>query len=139
MIQEIQLQGIIRAVLDGYILDRRGIHGLGHWARVIENGLRLAEKTGADERIVRLFAVFHDSRRENEGIDTGQGRRGTEFAAGLRNSLIELADPDFEHLSFACAHHTGTDFHPDPTIQTCWNADRLALDVFVARLVLGEQ
>ena len=127
MIQEIQLQGIIRAVLGGYVLAPRGIHGLGHWARVLECGLRLADKTGADVRIVRLFAVLHDSRRENEGTDAGHGRRGAEFAASLRNSLFVLDDPDFERLIFACDHHTDTDFHPDPTIQTCWDADRLDL------------
>ena len=124
---EPDLKKIVRAVLDGYRLQRRGLHGLGHWARVLENGLRLAEKTGADARIVRLFAVLHDSRRENDATDDGHGRRGAEFAASLRPTLLELADPDFEILQFACAHHTDTDFNPDLTIQTCWDADRLDL------------
>ena len=126
-IQEFTIESIIRAILAGYTLDRRGIHGLSHWARVLENGLRLAETTGADARIVRLFAVFHDSRRENEGTDPGHGRRGAEFAASVRNSLLDLNDADSETLRIACALHTDERFHSDPTVQTCWDADRLDL------------
>ena len=44
-------------------LDWQGIHGSPHWARVRENGLRLAARTGADERVVELFAFLHDSCR----------------------------------------------------------------------------
>ena len=121
------MDDLIRAILAEYALDPRGIHGLSHWARVLENGLRLAEATGADIRIVRLFAIFHDSRRENEGTDPGHGRRGAEFAVAVRNPLIDLDDADFETLRIACALHTDERFHPDPTVQTCWDADRLDL------------
>ncbi len=58
---------LVRAVLDGYALAPWGTHGLSHWARVWENGLRLAEATGADPTIVRLFAIYHDSCRLNDG------------------------------------------------------------------------
>ncbi len=36
---------ILRAVLDEYVLPWDGDHGIAHWARVLENGLRLAEET----------------------------------------------------------------------------------------------
>ena len=42
-------------------------HGSNHWARVEANGLILAQKTGADLVVVRLFGLFHDSRRETDG------------------------------------------------------------------------
>ncbi|MCX6560779.1 MAG: hypothetical protein NTZ26_09745 [Candidatus Aminicenantes bacterium] len=118
---------LVRAVLDGYTLPPWGAHGLSHWARVWEIGLRLAETTGADPTIVRLFAIFHDSKRLNENQDPRHGARGALFAASLRGPGLDLADQDFVRLSIACEYHTHRKFHPDPTIQTCWDADRLDL------------
>jgi uncharacterized protein len=67
---------IMRVILDGYALPIRDDHGVVHWARVLENGLRVAEATGVDPEVVRLFALFHDSRRINEVRDDGDGLRG---------------------------------------------------------------
>src|SRR3954447_5854186 len=50
---------ILHAVLDEYTLPWDGDHGVAHWARVLENGLRLAEETGANVEVVQLFAVLH--------------------------------------------------------------------------------
>ena len=58
---------LIEAVLTENALPWDGPHGVMHWGRVLENGLRLAEDTGVSRDIVTLFAVFHDSRRFNEG------------------------------------------------------------------------
>jgi len=66
------LPAILRAILPGYPLPHDGTHGLTHWARVLENGLRLCEATGADTEVVTLFAIFHDARRVNEYRDQGQ-------------------------------------------------------------------
>ena len=57
---------IVRTILDEYALPWDGDHGVAHWARVFENGLRLAEVTGANVEVVQLFAVFHDSKRVKE-------------------------------------------------------------------------
>ena len=57
---------VLKTVLEDYALSLNGDHGVGHWARVFENGLRLAEETGAIVEVVSLFAVLHDSRRQNE-------------------------------------------------------------------------
>ena len=118
---------LIRAIRSGYQLPWRGVHGVVHWARVLENGVRLAEVTGAKIEVVRLFAVFHDSRRANEDHDPGHGRLGAAFAAVLRGKLFELSDKDFELLRVACTEHTMGKTHGDVTIQTCWDADRLDL------------
>ncbi len=56
---------LIRSIRQQYRLPWHGIHGVVHWARVLENGLRLASTTGAHLGVVSLFAVFHDSRRES--------------------------------------------------------------------------
>lgn len=103
------------------------IHGLAHWKRVERNGLVLASRTGADAEIVRLFAIFHDSRRLNEGWDKGHGVRGAQFATELRGEFYELTDDRFALLQYACEWHTDAMHHDDPTIGTCWDADRLDL------------
>jgi len=103
------------------------VHGPDHWRRVERNGLLPATRTGADQDVVRLFALFHDSRRQNEGHDPAHGARGAEFAAQLRGIAYPLSDDRFELLRYACHWHTDGEHHDDPTIATCWDADRLDL------------
>lgn len=64
---------VLLAILEDYALPLRGDHGVAHWARVLENGLRLSEKTGANAEVVSLFAILHDSRRINEVTDPEHG------------------------------------------------------------------
>src|SRR3954470_11873077 len=118
---------VLHAVLEEYVLPWDGDHGAAHWARVLENGLRLAGETGADIQVVQLFAVLHDSRRVNEVTDPDHGPRAAEFALSLRGRLFDLPDREFRLLHRACAGHTHERTHPDVTIQTCWDADRLDL------------
>ncbi len=103
------------------------IHGPSHWRRVERNGLWLSSRTAADVTVVRLFALFHDSRRENDGTDDGHGARGAARGAELRGVLFELPDDAFDLLSHACRGHTDELQSTDPTIGTCWDADRLDL------------
>src|SRR5262245_26713220 len=96
---------LVRAILGSYLLPRDGVHGVAHWARVLENGLRLSAVTGAKVAVVELFAVFHDARRENEHTDPGHGRRGAELAGLFRGWLFDLDDGDFALLEVACSDH----------------------------------
>lgn len=123
----IDLKPIVQGILDQYTLPVQGAHGVTHWARVLENGLMLSTETGADVDVVTLFAVFHDSRRVNESWDPNHGQRGADFAAELRGPLFDLPDHAFKLLYRACVGHTHERTHPDPTIQTCWDSDRLDL------------
>jgi uncharacterized protein len=118
---------ILHAILEEYVLPWDGDHGIAHWARVLENGLRLAQETGANVEVVQLFAILHDSQRLNEGFDPKHGPRAAAYALELRRLLFDLPDPDFRLLHRACAGHTHERTHPDITIQTCWDADRLDL------------
>ena len=118
---------ILNSILAGYALPEGGIHGKAHWARVKKTGLRIVKASGGDPEVVRLFALFHDSRRENEKRDPGHGLRGAEFAKSLRGTLVHLDDAQFELLHYACAHHTDGTTSTDPTIGACWDADRLDL------------
>jgi uncharacterized protein len=116
-----------KRVADQFPCGEWSFHGPTHWRRVERNGLLLASRTQANVDVVRLFAVFHDSRRENEGSDDGHGARGAEHARSLRGIAYELDDEQFELLHYACVWHTDGTSHEDATIATCWDADRLDL------------
>jgi uncharacterized protein len=100
---------------------------------VLENGLRLAPLTGADPRVVTLFALFHDARRENDDHDPEHGARGAALARELREAgerygvLHDLPDDSFQLLIAACTLHTSARSHADVTVATCFDADRLDL------------
>lgn len=120
------------AALQDFVYEDRiydsHIHGLEHWRQVEFNGLMLAKKTGADITVVRLFDLFHDSKRESDGYDHTHGGRGAEFAKKCREEkLFEITDEQFEKLFHACTHHTTERHNGDPTIDTCYDADRLDL------------
>lgn len=92
-----------------------------------ENGLHLADSTGANIRVVQLFAVFHDSRRCNESWDPEHGPRGAELAESWREKYFELSDDECGLLFTSCSLHTKAKTHRDITVQTCFDADRLDL------------
>lgn len=108
-------------------LSPHSVHGPDHWRRVERNGLILATRTGAIIPVVRLFALFHDCRRENDDHDPDHGARGAELAASMHGVHFQLSDAHFELLHEACTWHTDGHHHKDPTIATCWDADRLDL------------
>lgn len=112
----------------GFKLDWYGIHGAPHWARVMHHGLSLANTTGADTKVVRLFALLHDSQRRDDGDDDQHGIRAGDFAMGLqREGLLGLSHEHAELLLVACRGHSHGLRDAHPTIQTCWDADRLDL------------
>jgi uncharacterized protein len=121
------LKPILHRILEDYTLRWDGTHGVGHWARVLENGLRLSKETGAKVEVVQLFAIFHDSCRVSEGYDDGHGERGGDLALAMRGEWFDLSDDEFDLLYEACAGHTDGKTEADITIQVCWDADRLDL------------
>lgn len=118
---------LIGAIRSRYALDWRGIHGASHWARVRLNGLKLAAHTGADTRVVELFAFLHDACRVDDGYDRDHGWRAMRFTETLLGTHIFLPDRAFSQLLQACGGHTVSPSHHDITVQTCWDADRLDL------------
>ena len=117
---------IKRLSVDSAMFNSR-LHGIDHWKRVEKNGLTLARSSGADPVIVTCFAYLHDCMRMNEGNDPEHGKRGAEYAKGLRGEIIDLTDGQFEILTVACTWHTAGRETEDMTIATCWDADRLDL------------
>ena len=84
---------LVREILRGYRLPVRGTHGVVHWARVLENGLRVAELNGADTRVVTLFALFHDSRRVKKAAIADMGGAVPSSPAQCATSSISMTSP----------------------------------------------
>ena len=107
---------LIKKLISGFRLNPKGIHGPEHWGRVLEFGLELAEKTGADKEVVMYFAIFHDCARRKDLPDFKHGARGALVARHLRGSLFDLPDDKFMKLIYACEYHSDGIVDSDPTI-----------------------
>ena len=118
---------LLSEIRANFALSLKGIHGEAHWARVRDNGLRLAQETGANVEIVELFAYLHDAKRLSDGWDKAHGRRAADWIHALQGTLLNLAEADLELLAYACAYHSDGHTEADITVQTCWDADRLDL------------
>jgi uncharacterized protein len=121
------MHDIINRILRDTRVNLESIHGFQHWARVERNGLYLCRTSGADVEVVRMFAFLHDCQRHNDSYDPQHGPRAAEYARSLRGTLIRLDDDRFTSLHNACAYHTHgrPEDATNPTIATCWDADRL--------------
>lgn len=107
------------------------LHGLDHWFRVWKHAQMLGGRAdGVDLEIVALYALFHDSMRLNDGEDSEHGLRGFRLWTHIRDmhGLDRLFTHRQEELLFeACVEHSGGLCSTNPTIATCWDADRLDL------------
>jgi uncharacterized protein len=118
---------LVAAVLEGSAVRASSLHGPSHWIRVERNGLYLATSGGVDVKVVSLFALFHDARRKNDAGDPEHGKRGAALARRLCPSHVDLSREPLDVLCWACAHHTEEVLSDDPTVQACYDADRLDL------------
>jgi uncharacterized protein len=105
------------------------VHGEQHWQAVARIGLYLAALTqGAKPRIALLFAILHDSCREDEADDPEHGQRAARFCDELHGAgELRVQPDDFSRLRYAVAAHSNGERTLDPTIGVCWDADRLCL------------
>jgi uncharacterized protein len=121
-------QPLWQLVTEQFRLGKHSVHGPSHWMTVRRNGLYLARLHGADEEIVRLFSVFHDSCRDNEFRDPQHGPRGAQLAIEFREAgHFSLDDLRMDLLVTACNIHNGASPQTDPTLAVCLDADRLDL------------
>lgn len=103
------------------------VHGMEHWKRVERNGLLLATED-VNVNVVRLFAYLHDHKRLSDGWDLEHGQRAAENLDSIRQTLlIELTYEEFLMLKRACMEHTITERTGVPTIDACFDADRMDL------------
>jgi uncharacterized protein len=104
-----------------------GIHGIRHWERVYRIGSVLSHRMGADLQVVQAFAWVHDARRYTDGSDPDHGKRGAAFARQINDQYLYLTAGQLDVLCTACTYHSRGDTAMDPTVGTCWDADRLDL------------
>jgi len=126
-IRPVLTRELVATVQARFQLDWLGIHGLPHWARVRANGLAIVRVNGGRSDVVELFAFLHDSCRISDGGDRGHGSRAVDFARSMRGRVFDIDDHGFDLLAHACATHSDGHREGDPTVQACWDADRLDL------------
>jgi uncharacterized protein len=112
---------------DRFVLGPHSLHGPDHWRRVENQAIELAQASGGDVLVARLFAVFHDCERRNESTDPQHGPRAALLAEKMHGDWFVVTPVQLELLTEACRHHTGGRTSDDPTIGACWDADRLDL------------
>ena len=124
----IQNDFLLDTLLGNFRLNVNSIHGIAHWFRVLGNALYIAKFSGADVVTVKLFAIFHDCMRKNEEYDPSHGAEGAAAARKLRDQKVyNSTDDQLNKLYYACKYHTDGQVASDPTVGTCWDADRLDL------------
>ena len=103
------------------------IHGMDHWDRVARFGQMLRQEE-ADMDVVTAFAYLHDSERENNAEDPDHGLRASKLIDAIRTSELKvLNDEQIEKLKRACELHTIQQSTGDPTIDICFDEDRMDL------------
>jgi uncharacterized protein len=111
-----------------FAISWHGYHGAAHWARVARNGRILCRASGANPRVVGLFALLHDLRRRDEGSDPQHGPRAADFIREIADEHLLLNHEELDQqLCEARVGHSEGELSRDPTIAACWDADRLDL------------
>lgn len=117
----------VRTYVLEHIDNSSCFHGIDHWDRVYNNG-QLLLTPEVNPLVVGLFAYLHDSCRENDGQDLEHGPRAALYIDTLRTTLLkDVSDKDIYILKEACRLHTSADKTGNPTIDACFDADRLDL------------
>jgi len=108
-------------------LDIHGIHGIDHWESVAKNAISIAQTNGADQLVVELFGFIHDSCRISDDYDPDHGLRAANWMSEWIKDYIDLNKIQFNLLYEAIKNHNKGETTLDPTIGSCWDADRLEL------------
>lgn len=119
--------GLLAHIQSRLKVDWNGVHGINHWLRVDGFGTQVGMRRGADLLVIELFAYLHDSCRIDERYDPLHGKRGAEFAYQLNGAFFTLSGTQLDLLCTAIRFHSDGLTHSDPTIQSCWDGDRLDL------------
>lgn len=126
------LDALVKAVEDRSTNLASTLHGPEHWRHVGKAAYRLLlTEPEADPAVAFLFALFHDSMRENDDVDPDHGSRARsliwQLGQDVRPGLWHLSPLQYTKLLYACHRHTEGEAMPDPVIGVCWDADRLNL------------
>ena len=128
---ESDIREVREFALDGWKLGRT--HGLSHWQRVERNGILLSTSNGCIRedihiKVVRFFAYLHDKCRLNDWKDLEHGVRAADMLPTIRDTILKsFTDEEVSLLEKACRYHTTELRTGIPTIDVCFDADRLDL------------
>ena len=118
---------VLKSIFENYQLNlMEGIHGLSHWARVIENGFLLSEYNKANRKVIIAFAFFHNSKRSNEEHDPEEGEKGARMIRYYEEE-INLSPEEIDLACEACMDFQHIMFNENKDISTCWDSERLDL------------
>ncbi len=121
----------LRYLIDNFRLDPYASpHGVAHWMRVMRNGLEIARHVdGANTKVIRLFAIIHDSERYAELHDREHGFRAAMMAHvhNGHDDTFSVNEDELELLTTALTFHSDGYQTDCPTVGACWDADRLDL------------
>ena len=121
------IEFVRRKAVQRFEMNIKGTHGLKHWERVRENGIYLCKHSGGDQTVAEIFAYVHDCCREFDFGDPEHGLRASQFVEELGRKTLKLDGDRFGQLKYACEYHEKGLVSEDPTIGSCWDADRLDL------------
>jgi uncharacterized protein len=125
---EQKIEKIIKLAKQQFILEDHNIHGFDHWEEVEKNGIMLANQSGVDLTVVRLFAYIHDCKRLDDFQDSEHGDRSADYVREIESELDFLTKTQIDQLWEACKyHHKGVVNREDITIGACYDADRIEL------------
>ena len=128
---ESDIQEVREFALNGWGLGET--HGLSHWQRVERNGIILSTINGniredINIKVVRFFAYLHDKCRLNDWADLEHGVRSADMLSDIRDTILkDFTDEEVAVLDKACRYHTTEQRTGIPTVDVCFDADRLDL------------
>ena len=126
-----EIEEVRNFALSGWVLGET--HGLSHWQRVERNGILLSMENGRfrddiNIKVVRFFAYLHDKCRLNDWADLEHGVRSADMLVTIRATILkDFTDEEVSLLEKACRYHTTELRTGLPTIDVCFDADRLDL------------
>jgi uncharacterized protein len=121
-------KSLLALITDDLQIDYKGEHGLTHWQDVYRNTQILAKHYDIESDVFELFALLHDSKRENEYDDPAHGLRASVFVHELlRDGIISLSKEDSDRLILACKYHNSYFKTDDLIVQICLDSDKLDL------------
>lgn len=121
---------LLKEIIDNFKLNIDGDHGLNHWTRVYKNTQLLSTYYNINSDVFELFAILHDSKREDEFEDINHGKRAAKYIKQLIiDNKINLNYEDQRRLIYACSNHTKSNkkakLYQDIIVQICFDSDRL--------------
>jgi len=96
--KQFKYEALMVKIKEDFKIDYYGDHGISHWRRVYENTQRLSAYYEIHSEVFELFALLHDSKRENESINKHHGKRAAVFAKELSTAGEKMQKDLYMHV-----------------------------------------